>query len=135
MIFIRNRHSVGTQDKKNSVNIVLKRRIDRCSTLVSSSLVAKSISNVKPGGTGMIMDGKWASRIIEKGEDPQKMGRWSYVILGGRNKKAVMFVTAYRVVIQKIQDVGPKTAMAQHYGILSEQGVKNSDPRKQFIKD
>ena len=90
---------------KDAVKRVLKRRIDRCSTLISSSSSAKSVSNVKPGGTGMIMDGKWASRIIEKGEDPENMGRWSYVILGGRSDKGVMLVTAYRVCLQQIQDI------------------------------
>ena len=55
--------------------------------------------------------------------------------LGGRNKKSVVFITPYRVGIPKIQDVGPKTVMAQQFGILSELGVKNPDPRNQFIKD
>jgi len=57
------------------------------------------------------------------------------VKLGGRNKKSVVFITPYRVGIPKIQDVGPKTVMAQQFGILSELGVKNPDPRNQFIKD
>ena len=52
---------------RKAVNKVLKRRVDRCATSITSTSSAKSISNVKPGGTGIFMDGKWASRIVEKG--------------------------------------------------------------------
>ena len=38
------------------------------------------------GKARFIWNGNWSSRIIERGMDPHKLGRWSYISLNGHTK-------------------------------------------------
>eukprot|EP00957_Ditylum_brightwellii_P013889 1047631-Ditylum_brightwellii.AAC.1 len=44
------------------------------------------------------------------GEDNKGLGRWSYVQIAGKEKKKVMFVTAYNPVYKQTKE----TAQSQH---------------------
>jgi hypothetical protein len=39
------------------------------------------LSQYQPGGTTTIVCGNWTSRIVDRGEDPLGLGRWSYFSL------------------------------------------------------
>ena len=103
--------------------------------MIYSTSTIKSGSNVKFGGTGMVMDSNWSSRIIVKGQDPSGMGRWSFVKLLGKERKELLLVTANRVGTMEVKNAGSKTSLMQQYALLRGRGLKNPDPRTQLVRD
>ncbi len=78
--------------------------------------------------------------MIGKGEDPQGLGRWSYIILRGRGTKKNAIVTAYNVSQKYHLERGERTAYKQQFRILSaairEQNINVAPhPRRQFMLD
>ncbi len=71
----------------------------------------------QPGGTVTIAVNHWTSRVIDSGEDPYGLGRWSYLVLRGKGGIKVLIVTAYRVCKQAVQSAGYKTSTAQQFMI------------------
>ena len=71
---------------RNTITKEFKKR-DRYATLVGSSSESVTASVYKPGGTAIITDGSWSSRIIERGKDPTGLGRWSFIKIVGKNNK------------------------------------------------
>jgi len=92
----------------------------------------------QPGGTTTLVVDRWTSRIIKSGMDPYSLGRWSYVILRGKQDINLCIITAYRVCADKY--TGPKTAYQQQKWQLSamyraQNKLVNPDPNHQFILD
>ena len=79
-------------------NMVKKeiRTVDRYGGMIGSSSSAATASVVKPGGTATMWDGNWSSRIIDNGQDPHKLGRWSYITINGRGTSKLCIITLYR---------------------------------------
>jgi len=86
-----------------------------------------------PGGTLTMALGKWASRVIQSGTD-EILGRWSYLEFVGKNDKRLIVLSAYRVCPQ-LFDATSLTATAQQTRLLLQQGVRNPNPRQQFVSD
>ncbi len=96
------------------------------------------LGNYQPGGTATIVTDRWTSRVVTCGSDPLGLGRWSFIVLRGKQDTNICIVTAYRVCNDKY--TGPKTAYQQQRRHLSslfrKQGkVINPDPHRQFILD
>jgi hypothetical protein len=96
------------------------------------------LGNYQPGGTATIVTNRWTSRVVTSGSDPLGLGRWSFIVLRGKQDTNICIVTAYRVCNDKY--TGPKTAYQQQRRHLSapfrQQGkVINQDPHRQFILD
>jgi hypothetical protein len=53
------------------------------------------LSQFQPGGTSTIICDNWVSRILDKGEDPIGLGRWSYITLHGKASTKVTVIRAY----------------------------------------
>lgn len=49
----------------------------------------------QPGRMATIVCNKWASRLVQEGEDPLGLGRWSFKTLCGRGSWLLTIVTAY----------------------------------------
>jgi hypothetical protein len=98
----------------------------------------KFLGNYQPGGTATIVTDRWTSRVIKSGSDPLGLGRWSFIILRGKQDTSICVITAYRVC--KDKTTGPKTAYQQQKrhlsSLLRTQGkVSTVDPHRQFILD
>jgi len=96
------------------------------------------IGNYQPGGSATLIVDRWTSRVIKSGMDPYGFGRWSYVILRGKQDINICVVTAYQVCADKYK--GPKTAYQQQKRQLSAMfrqvnKVVDPDPNRQFILD
>ena len=97
-------------------------------------------STNQPGGTVTVVYNHWTSRVIESGEDPFGLGRWSYQVLRGKGGTKLLIVTAYRVCRQSLHSVGSQTSTAQQFRALSAQ-FREADreddpiPRHQFTVD
>jgi hypothetical protein len=96
------------------------------------------LGNYQPGRTATIVTDRWTSRVVTSGSDPLGLGRWSFIVLRGKQDTNICIVTAYRVCNDKY--TGPKTAYQQQRRHLSslfhQQGkVINPDPHCQFILD
>jgi hypothetical protein len=90
----------------------------------------------QPGGTATVICDNWTSRLIERGEDPLGLGRWSYITLRGKGAAKINIVTAYNAT----QSYGDTTNFQQQYRVLSrlhrDQGQRmTANPRRQFILD
>jgi hypothetical protein len=94
----------------------------------------------QPGGTATMVYNHWTSWVIESGEDPFGLGRWSYQVLRGKGGTKILIVTAYRVCKQSVQSMGSQTSTAQQFRALSahfRKAAREDDPipRHQFIVD
>ena len=95
---------------------------DRRLCMTTSSAKTNFTSHYKPGGTATLVDGVWSSNIVERGEDPHNMGRWSFITLAGRKKKLLTIITAYRTSKKAAKHVGPNTAVAHQALLLRANG-------------
>ena len=103
-----------------------------CWTVASSSI--KVGSYLKPGGTGILTLGNNTGRMIDRGSDPWKMGRWTYcVISGGRRRSSILLVTGYRTGKRSSQ-VGAKTAWMQQQTMLIKD-KRTEPPHVAFLTD
>jgi len=74
--------------------------------------------------------------VIDRGEDPLGLGRWTFVTLRGKGSKKLTVVTAYNSTLS----TGDNTYFQQQNRVLS-QIIRNqahhilSQPRRQFILD
>jgi hypothetical protein len=84
----------------------------------------------KPGGTLMMITGKWQARISKKGSDDSGLGRWSYFKISS-NKQSLVIITVYRPCVSS----GPSTTWMQQWTLLREAGNQNPDPIKTFYAD
>ena len=111
------------------------KRMDRYGGIIGSSSNIATSSVVKPGGSAMVWDGNWGSRIIEKGTDPYKMGRWSYIKINGRNKCKLSIFTVYRCCNYKKKCLKNMTSSySQQITMLKQRGIKKP-PQEQILKD
>jgi len=101
------------------------RRQDQYGGYVGSSSSLASASVVKPGGSAMIWDGNWGRKIMEKGEDPYKLGRWTYIKLKGRNNYKLSIFTVYRCCkVNNRKKTGLTSSYAQQITLLKKMGIK-----------
>ena len=111
-------------------------RVFQMNKTVFSSSDVPSTSKYKPGGTAMTLTVKWCGRAQSgAGKDPSGMGRWSYMVLEGKNGKELLVITAYRVSQVSMPQHGEGTTYHQEHMIMSKTGNINPNPRKQFILD
>ena len=112
------------------------RKNDRYTTLVGSSSDSMTASVYKPGGTAIITDGSWSSRICEREKDPHGLGRWSFINVMGKNNIKIMVICEYRCCKgQRIEHVGKSSSYFQQYNLLRKRGIKKPNPQEQFITD
>ena len=113
--------------------------------ITSASNDPTSRPSYQPGGTCTGVTNKLSGRIIEEGNDPSGLGRWSYYCLEGKstgnNKKGVPIprriyvVTAYCVAQTDSAKPGHDTAFMQQKRLLTLKGIENPKPRKQWTDD
>ena len=118
---------------RNKVSAEL-RKIDRYANMIGSSSCAACGDFYKPGGTLTIVDGNWSGRATT-GVDSQKLGRWSYITITGRNSSLLTVVTAYRCCKnQTMSTAGITTSFMQQEKIL-KQRKRTGTPQMCFIQD
>lgn len=105
------------------------RLIDKSMQLVWSTSKIPIINEYKPGGTGICINGKAASRIEKSHND--EYSRWSYQVLDGKGKKEVLIISVYQCCKFKV----PNTAYQQEMKMHTLDDKKKIDPRKLFYRD
>jgi ribonuclease HI len=102
-------------------------------TLQASSCKGWHGGQYQPGGTCTGAIGHWASRIISREEDPEKLGRWS--CLRVQIKGTVMsMITVYRVCKTNV-NLESNTAYSQQWKELVTNTSKRIDPREKTLLD
>jgi hypothetical protein len=102
--------------------------------VITSTTCIRAPSTWKPGGTLLIVVGKWAQAVVRKWTDD--LERWASVTLTGQESTAVTIYSAYDVVKTTIKESGPDTVFAQQWQLLRMSGVASSpDPHQRFISD
>ena len=103
-----------------------------CWTVSSSSIPVGNF--LKPGGTGILTMNEFPGRLTERGTDPWKMGRWSYVTLSGKEGCSnLTIVTGYRVG-KRSSTPGSSTAWTQQRTLLCT-NIRTEEPHQAFLTD
>ena len=105
---------------------------DHSKIVTSDSKLNASESYRKPGGTITAVTNNSVGRVIDTETDP--LGRWSGIILGGKDQRKILILTAYQVS-QRTGAFGETTAYEQQRALLRQAGKENPNPRREFIKD
>ena len=105
---------------------------DHAKIVASDSKLNVSESYRKPGGTITAITNHSVGRAIDTEIDP--LGRWSSIILGGKDLRKLIIITAYQVP-QRTGSFGETTAYEQQRSLLRQAGKDNPNPRREFIKD
>jgi hypothetical protein len=92
----------------------------------------QSITNYKPGGTAIIVQGDTTGRI--KNTDSDKYGRWSHVTTIGAHGSNTVFITAYQVCKKPTNRTGT-TAYHQQQAAFITEARSNLNPRHNFRRD
>jgi hypothetical protein len=92
--------------------------------LVTSDSNLQFPSSFKPGGTCTGINGKWSTRVTDRGVDPSGQGRWSYITLSGRNSLDIMFISAHRVCQKGGSKAGPLTYMPSNGPCQESQEIR-----------
>jgi hypothetical protein len=99
--------------------------------VVTSTSCIRAPSLWKPGGTLLIIVGKWAQAVARTLTDV--LGHWTTVTLQGQDSRSVTLYSAYNVVKTTLKESGPSTVYAQQWQILRLSGVVAPNPRQHFI--
>jgi hypothetical protein len=90
----------------------------------------KSNSCHQPGGTGIIATNDTIHRIVERGGDPSGLGRWTWILLEGKQRHRLRLLTAYRPVESR----GADSVNQQHWREFTKIG-RDADPRTAILED
>lgn len=114
-------------------------RVWRHSKIVFTSMdvPADPMADYQQGGACMIVTGAWASRVMEHGSD--RLGRWVWATLRGRQQEKMTVVTMYRPN-RGSPSSGPATVWSQQKSRLQELASEPTsdstiDPRRQCLED
>jgi hypothetical protein len=114
----------------------LQKRFFNHGQFITSESHLQFPTSFKPGGTCIDINGKWATRVTDRGTDPTGQGRWSYLTISGRNSLDIMFLSVYRVCQTRGSKVGPRmTAYAQQWTLSRVAGKQDPNPRDDVITD
>ena len=98
----------------------------------SNNIHDRHKSQYQPGGTATITQGDLALQIMETGYDPLRLGRWSWILIRGKNNIKLRIVSVYRA--KKPTEEGPRRAYAQQQQALLKLKIEQS-PEEQFWTD
>lgn len=128
-------HSLDTTkfQVKQTVCEVLRRTYPGQATIQIDSSSEPAVNQYKPGGTGILILGKHASRLDTNGKGGDPLGRWSYASFRRRHFPPVTIISAYQVCPRPTNRLG-NTAYHQQDRIL-QQAARNMSPRQAFIED
>ena len=101
----------------------------------ASSTSSINIGNfLKPGGTATLSMRKMNGRILDRGSDKWKMGRWSYTLYGKNPKgTTILVITGYRTG-NRTGPAGVKTTWSQQEAILWKEN-RQINPHESFFID
>ena len=124
---------LNKKETSNTLKKILK-KLDRnaMASFSASKHRPKKDAVRKMGGTATIVRGNWSGRIIEVGQE--KLGRWSYLTLTGKNNKKIKFITCYRVC-QSSKEIGPGSIRTQQEMDILKDSGEIVDPRKKILSD
>ena len=101
----------------------------KLATSTSSEITSPEIQR---GGTSLSVQKKLVGRVTSVSEDKSKLGRWTYVRLQGKGTEMLTIMAVYRSHKSKM---GDGSSYSQQRRLMRIQGIKNPDPRKQFMVD
>ena len=86
-----------------------------------------------PGGTALIMKSSQYGRVFKR--VPDRMGRFSYMLMNGKDNTVIPVLVLYRVCQRKGTTTTPNTSYMRECNAICLQGHKDLDPRAQLLKD
>jgi hypothetical protein len=119
-------------DVRHSIRDICKAHFEYARVVTSTSCI-QAPSVWKPGGSLLIIVGKWAQAVLRTSTDD--LGRWTTVTLQGQDSTSVTLYSAYNVVKTTLKESGPSTVFAQQWQIFRLSGVVAPNPRQRFIDD
>ena len=87
----------------------------------------------QPGGVVSLTTDRMCHKILDKGHDSMKLGRWSWVRYEGKKGRILRIITAYRPT-KNIRGGGSNKAYIQHLRYLEKEN-RGRRPREAFMED
>jgi hypothetical protein len=81
--------------KRNSIWDIARQWFERQKVSASYNQRDRSCKQYQPGGTAVICREETAMRAIAAGQDPKRLGRWSWTLLRGKENKLTRVVSVY----------------------------------------
>ena len=75
-----------------------------------------------------------SSTVLQKGQDPSGMGRWTFIKILGKNNPRTTIFTMYRPCKGQIETVGDTTTIKQQW-LVMQQTKRKDHPRKGGVTD
>ena len=110
----------------------ITKRYDKsgCWTVSTSAISVRNF--VKPGGTAVLTMNEFSSKLVSRGTDPWKLGRWSYIIIEGKRDR-LLIITGYRVG-KRSGNAGPTTSWSQQKTLVTK-AKRKEEPHTAFLQD
>ena len=94
--------------------------------LIASNPISVADKDYKPGGTALIIVGKWVSSIISKSYN--NLGRFTSVDLNISGQPNITIFSSYNTCKMSKDNAGLNTIYKQQWSALRLKGIKNPDP-------
>ena len=99
---------------------------------MTASKTTVNDSYTKRGGLLTWTIGNWLGRIIDSGSD--KLGRWTYVTMTGKNNRKLTIYTLYQVCDQKHHSGNCTIYLQQQNDLIQADRIK-TEPREAILVD
>ena len=119
------------QDLLEKVDQIFKDHFHQAKLIVSN-LIQSTDSTWQPGGTAIVVTGKWTTAILERYQDP--MGRFTSITLNISKAPSLTIYSVYNCCKNEIAKAGTNTAYAQQWKALWLQGKENADVQREMVE-
>jgi len=117
----------------DSVKTIFRKYWNQTITKTSSTPTLSS-KLYQPGGTLSILGNNWTGGATAH-SDHSGMGRWTEMIIHGRDHQKLHIINTYRVPTNNINQAGSNTSYYHQWHHLCRQGTQAPNPRAQLLTD
>ncbi len=110
--------------KRNSIWDISRRWFERQKVSAAYNQRDRSCNQYQPGGTAIISREEISTRVIENGQDPKRLGRWTWTLYRGKNEKKMRIISVYVPCLAR--SYGCRKVYCQQQKALLTMGTKGS---------
>jgi hypothetical protein len=110
--------------KRNSIWDISRRWFERQKVSAAYNQRDRSCNTYQPGGTAIISKGELSTRVIETGQDPKRLGRWTWTLFRGKHNTKTRIISVYVPCLART--FGCRKVYCQQQKALLKMGLSGS---------